>query len=258
LIDFAKERYPEQFARFEGENPGLPADMQQLAALPNAPVSAGRDPVWPSLAAALVVVGLTTLFTVKVLVPRLQHPDSTAYASTFPTPPDAGTSPSPATAVQLRQSDPPATVAPSQPYTSAEGRFSVMFPGSPTQNAQQVNLTASDSITIHQFEFDNNNLSYLVMYNDYPSKFVPDLPQPMLESVRDRSVASLKATLASDGPIDLSGVPGRAFSFTDKDGTTYVARDFLDGQRLYQVLVTVGPGASTTQAEDFLNSFRIL
>jgi hypothetical protein len=68
----------------------------------------------------------------------------------------------------------------------------------------------------------------------------------------------LKATLTNDGPVDLNGVPGRAFEFTNKDGSTYVVHDFLNGQRLYQVMVTVGPGESTTQAEDFLKSFRIL
>src|SRR5262249_37308119 len=30
LIGFAKERYPAQYARFEAENPGLPADLRQL------------------------------------------------------------------------------------------------------------------------------------------------------------------------------------------------------------------------------------
>jgi hypothetical protein len=36
LIWFAQGRFPEQFTRFEVENPGLPPDLRQLAALPQA------------------------------------------------------------------------------------------------------------------------------------------------------------------------------------------------------------------------------
>jgi hypothetical protein len=260
LIDFAKERYPEQFARFEAENPGLPADLGQLAALPSAaPGTAGRDPVWASLAAAIVFLGLITLFTVKVLVPRLQHRGAPTDASTAYTLPVSDSSQSsPTTAVQQPQSDTTTTVAQLQPYVSSAGRFSVLFPGSPTRNAEQVTLSGSDSVTLYQFHFGDNNLSYMVLYNDYPAKYVPAEPQSLLESVRDGSMESVKATLTSDQPIDLNGVPGRAFKFTDKNGSTYVTRDFLDGQRLYQVIVLVAAGSSETQAEDFLNSFRIL
>jgi hypothetical protein len=68
----------------------------------------------------------------------------------------------------------------------------------------------------------------------------------------------MKATLTTDRPVDLNGVPGRAFKFTDSVGTTYAALDFLDGQRLYQIIVTVGTGTSAIPTEDFLKSFRIL
>jgi len=260
LIGFAKERYPEQFARFEAENPGLPADLGQLAALPNAAAgSAGRDPVWASLAAAIVFLGLITLLSVKVLVPRLQRAGLSTDASAASALPVVYSSQSsPAAVVPQPQSDTTTAVAQMQPYTSTDGRFSVLFPGSPTQNAQPVALSDTESMTLHQFRFDGNNLSYMVMYNDYPAKYVAGEPQSILESVRDGSTESLKSTLTSDGPIDLNGVPGRAFQLTDKDGITYVARDFLDGQRLYQVIVTVAAGSSATQAEDFLNSFRIL
>lgn len=260
LIGFAKERYPVQFARFEAENPGLPADLEQLAALPGAAAdSAGRDPVWASLAAAIVFLGIIALFTVKVLVPRLQRVGSSTDASAASTlPVNYSSQPSSTTLVQQPQSDTTATVAQLQPYTSTDGRFSVLFPGSPTKNDQRIALSGSDSVILHQFLFDGNNLSYIVMYNDYPAKYVAGEPQSILGSVRDGSIESLKATLSSDGPIDLNGVPGRAFQSTDKDGTTYVARDFLNGQRLYQVMVTVGAGSSAAQAESFVNSFRIL
>jgi hypothetical protein len=266
LISFAKERYPEQYARFEAENPGLPADLKQLSALPNAVGSGGRDPVWGSLAAAVVVYGLIALLSWKVVVPNLRHsgalpdaladhslpPDAISETTTAPPPPPPPPPP------PLPRADTTTTEDQSNAYRSAAGRFSVQFPASPTQSAKKVPLSAGDSVTIHQFLLDANNVSYVVMYNDYPEQYVTGAPQTILGTVRDGWIKSSKATLISDDAIDLNGVPGRAVKFTDKDGMNYVARLFLDGQRLYQVIVTVGAGASTTPADDFISSFRIL
>ncbi len=268
LISFAKERYPEQYARFEGENPGLPADLKQLSALPNAVGSGGRDPVWGSLAAAVVFLGLITLLSVKVVVPRMRQAGvipGAPVASTQPVDESPQSSPTTtAPAVQQPAAETTTAVAPpnttetrSQAYTSIAGRFSVQFPGSPTQKAQQVALAGGDTMTIHQFLLDGDNMSYVVMYNDYPAEYVGGEPQAVLGRVRDGWVKTQKATLISDGAIDLGGVPGRAYKFTDKDGIVYVARDLLDGQRLYQLIVTVGAGASATDAEAFLDSFKI-
>lgn len=72
LIMFAKAYFPEQYTRFEAANPGMPADLPQLAAAPEAvaagarpdPETAGRLPhgwVWAGgTAVALGVVGLLT------------------------------------------------------------------------------------------------------------------------------------------------------------------------------------------------------
>jgi hypothetical protein len=259
LIGFARARYPEQYARFDAENPGLPADLSELGALPGVIGMPRRDPVFPSLAAAVVFLGLFTLLTVKVIVPLVKHGGSTSDAFTSLTS-AADTSSQSSTPISLTvpQSAPTAAVSALQPYRSADGRFSVQFPGSPVEKAQQADLSPTDSMTIHQLEFEDNNLAYIVMYNDYPAKYVGGEPQTMLASIRDRSVESFKATLSSDAPIDLNGVPGRAFKIIDKDGTSIAVYDFLDGQRLYQVMVTVGANASATQADDFLSSFRIL
>jgi hypothetical protein len=259
LIGFARERYPEQFARFEAENPGLPGDLAELTALPHAPAAAGRDPIWGSLIAASLLLGLLTLFSVKVLVPRLQSTGSSADASTASAlRVEDGKQSARIPAPRLPQTDTTTTTPQVQPYNSVEGRFSVLFPGAPTQDTQQVTLPDGDLMTIHQFQSAENNVAYLVLYNDYPAKYVGGDAQSLLESVRDRSIESAKATLSSDEPINLAGVPGRAVKFTGGDGITYIARYFLDGPRLYQLIVTVGAGSMAAQADDFLNSFRIL
>lgn len=71
LIDCAKQRYPGPYARFEAENPGLPADLRQLAALPQADSSRpmGKDPVWGSLLGAIAFVLVIATLVLSVVRP---------------------------------------------------------------------------------------------------------------------------------------------------------------------------------------------
>jgi hypothetical protein len=284
LIGFARERFPAQFERFEAENPGLPLDLQQLTALPQADAVrlGAKDPVWAPLAGALALLALLTFVSVKVIVPRVSGRGSSAIAALAPAAQESPAASTPAVPLQsdtatatpqpqpdtaqespaapspagASQSDAAPAAPQEQPYISTAGRFSVHFPGPPTQNAGQVSLSGGESMTLHRFSFEEGNSVYMVMYNDYPPQYAASQPQPFLESIRD-GVAG-KATLTADRPIDFNGVPGRIFKFTNEEGTTLTELVLLDGQRLYQVMVAVSAGSSATHAEDFLNSFRIL
>jgi len=120
LIGFAKKRYPEQFQRFDAANPGLPDDLERLTALPYASPGSGRDPIFLPLLWAIVVVALLTVFIVKVVVPRLKHPEPTYNFDETVVPPQSDTTPSTNTTPQ--QTSPEAsTAAPSsQPDTSSD------------------------------------------------------------------------------------------------------------------------------------------
>jgi hypothetical protein len=263
MIIFGKQRYPEQYARFEAENPGLPADLEKLAALPFAKVSKvpKKDPWWPSLVAAVVVLALLTLLTIKVIIPfakRMdQHgelPFTPADATDFSSTPTATTS----TPTTTTPTDTPVSAPSVQPFVSDDGRFSVLFPGTPTETQNSAPLSGTDTLVIHQFQYDaSSSLSYLVIYNDYPANYSFGDTQPALGRIRDASATALKATVTSDGPVDLNGVPGRAFVLTDNAGNTFYGREYLNGQRLYRLFVTVGAGGSSSSADDFLNSFHI-
>ena len=63
-------------------------------------------------------------------------------------------------------------------------------------------------------------------------------------------------TLLSDKAIGLNGVPGR--QFTAKDGTwNYTMRQFLQGKRLYQLIVVSKTAHPETQISEFMTSFKI-
>ena len=68
-----------------------------------------------------------------------------------------------------------------QPYTSTDGRFTVSFPQAEVkQSSQAVNLKSGATTTLYQFwvEIADNNVSYLVMYNDYPANYANGDPRP--------------------------------------------------------------------------------
>lgn len=291
LIGFAKLTFPVQFARFDAENPGLPTDLPQLAALPQtAPLKPAKYPVWAGLGGAVAVLAVVWFLSAKTLWPELTslYPNlSRGTTPTYAAPPgdssqigiptrqatpvlqatpvsDTATDTTPAARVtpatlEAAQPEPAANNAERGFYVSEAGRFKVLFPGNPTQGTQQVTLAGTDSTTIHQFHFEDNTSSFMVMYNDYPEKYVPSDPQAILTRVRDGATQSFKAALVSDGLRELANVPGRAFRLSGKDGSTCYVRDFLDGQRLYQVMVYSSTGSAAPQAaEDFLNSFSIM
>jgi hypothetical protein len=148
---------------------------------------------------------------------------------------------------------------PLQPFSSADGRFVVQFPGgAPKVETQSVPLKNGQTCTMNQFwvELENGSLSYMVMYNDYPPGFITDTSlaaqQTRLEQTRNGAING--KTLISDTPIALNGAPGRAFSASDKD-FHYDVRQYMVGMRLYQLIIVSTDAHPPTQRDQFFSSF---
>jgi len=150
------------------------------------------------------------------------------------------------------------TLAPMQTFTSADGRFSILFPGAVKQESQNINLKNGEVTKLYEFSADDDdgNTSYIVMYNDYAADVVNTAPQTLLMRTRDGAVAG--KTLLTDVEFSLSGVPGRAYTASDPDGWQYDVHEFLSGVRFYQLIITTGKGHTATRRDQFMNSFRIL
>jgi len=145
---------------------------------------------------------------------------------------------------------------PMQSFTSIEGRFTIQFPGTPKQDTEPISLGEGGSSTLYQFwvELEDNNISYMVMYNDYPTDYANGSPEDVLAATRDG--ATKDKTVTGDVEISLNGAPGRAFTCKDKDWN-YVVHQFLKGKRLYQLIVVSNADHPATLTEQFMNSFRI-
>ncbi len=144
-----------------------------------------------------------------------------------------------------------------QPYTSADGRFTVNFPqGEVQHDTEKVNLSGSDTSTLYEFwvEQDAGNVSYMVMYNDYPANYANEGADAVLARTRDGAVKG--KTLLSDIAINLNGVPGR--EFTAKDDTwNFTVRQFISGKRLYQLIIVSKSDHPAALTSDFMSSFKI-
>ena len=144
-----------------------------------------------------------------------------------------------------------------QPYTSTEGRFFVQFPaGEVTQENEPIPLQGGGSSTLYEFSASSadGNVAYMVMYNDYPASYANEGPDATLARTRDG--AAKGKTMLSDMAINLNGVPGREFTCKD-DTWNFTVRQFLQGKRLYQLIIVSKPDHPATLTSDFLNSFKI-
>jgi len=144
-----------------------------------------------------------------------------------------------------------------QPYSSDDGRFSVQFPSAEIKHdTENIDLKGGGSSTLYEFWVEQaaGNVSYMVMYNDYPATYANDGADVILARTRDGAVGT--KTLVSDIAINLNGVPGR--EFTAKDSTwNFTVRQFLKDKRLYQLIVVSSTDHPATQTSDFMNSFKI-
>lgn len=150
-------------------------------------------------------------------------------------------------------------------YSSAEGRFSILFPGMPKEEVQSIDLQGG------QFRIHVHNLKafaeYGVIYADYPIPVGdPDIAKQVLDNGAKGAVAEVQSELLSVTEISIDGYPGRLLRERLPDGKVLKAKMYLVGQRLYQIAVTL-PGADSTPdngksyekfADKFLDSFKLI
>lgn len=164
------------------------------------------------------------------------------------------------------------TAEPSQPdawkrFTSASGRFSVLFPGTPTKSSRPlVGQKNGMKATLYVFSAtaEKGNAGYFVKYLDYPADYVNGYPasrsvsNPQIRLQAAERGDAVGKTLLSDGAIGLDGVPGRGYTIIFPSGSSCAVHEYLAGSRLYQLFACASKGYSTARADQFMNSFRIL
>jgi hypothetical protein len=148
-----------------------------------------------------------------------------------------------------------------QKFASNDGRFTVLFPGTPKNETKDVETDAG-KVSVHMFYVEYKETAYVAMYTDFPVEAKDEGIEAALDSGRDRGLEAANAQLVSEKKITLNGYPGREIRAKGKDpaeNSVLVSRFFLAKRRLYQVIVA-GPGGQIDSGaeEKFLSSFDIV
>ena|SRR5947209_4196592 len=141
-----------------------------------------------------------------------------------------------------------------QDYTSTEGRFSVLFPGTPTRELVRA-PGRSGKVLATTFTAEAAGTTYSVAFEDFDGKQTP-------EQVIDQSRADLSAgkggKLVKEKDVTAGDHKGKEFvADVPNRGKTYM-RFFVAGNRLYKVMaVGTGKGPGERDVVKFMDSFRI-
>jgi len=149
---------------------------------------------------------------------------------------------------------------PMEEFTSQEYKFKAKFPGKPKQEER----AGPFNTKIIAFGTESRDGAYMVGVADMPIPAgEPDrVIQERLDGSVDGAVRNSGGTNQKSNPLTLAGkYPGREFSASiakPKQGQIR-GRIYLVGTRLYQVLVMgTDSYATSSQANDFLNSFQVI
>ena len=147
-------------------------------------------------------------------------------------------------------------------FTSKDGKYSVSLPGKPTESEKKVDSSTGE-LTIHMALLaPNNDLAYLVTYNDYPEAALSGTDKDgMLDNVRDLNLKSFGGKVASEKKINIGKdkFPGREILLEKPSETAvYRARIFLVNNRLYQIVIVAPKDIATNMGTDkYLESFKL-
>lgn len=143
-------------------------------------------------------------------------------------------------------------------YTSAEGRYNVLFPGQPSVKTQEATAATGEKTTQSMANASDSGVVYSVVYFDKSGMTFS------FDGARNGMRAAVKGTLLGERPIRLGAYEGREvrLSATGSDGVEYVslARYYEVEGRIY-VLQVVSPKSSwgatmDEKAAKFFDSFQ--
>jgi hypothetical protein len=150
-----------------------------------------------------------------------------------------------------------------QSFSSTEGAFSVLMPGTP-KTTKQSNTVSDTTVDLYLFSAStpDSNGVYTVIYMDYPADQVKLMSsQFLLESYRDGVVQGLKGKILSEKDVTLGQLSGKELEISsENNGSAMYNRGqiYLSKNRIYQVFVVYQDGKqSAKDIQTFLDSFKI-
>jgi hypothetical protein len=141
-----------------------------------------------------------------------------------------------------------------QTVNSAEGRYSVSFPGAP--EAKDLNSAA---FTSHTFLLQQPNVTLISSYRDYKPG-TPIDAQKQMQTERDTLVSVSKATLKSSGDAAVArgATPVPAMLFTFQQGPALCdSLVAVENLRIYQLIACHPADGDAADTDRFIKSFAL-
>jgi len=154
-----------------------------------------------------------------------------------------------------------------QRFSSREGKFSVLFPGTPRLSQQKM---TSDNGELQVNLFTVNRLQeeakYTVAYIDYPAQYIQllrsrNLVEQAIEQGKSTALQRVRGTIVSEEKKTLGDNVGIEVNYTTPDGKVVKQRVFLVDNRFYQITAETTQKRQrflTRSMQGFCDSFKLL
>jgi hypothetical protein len=165
--------------------------------------------------------------------------------------------------IQSVQAKPTLLIAQSiwKPFSSKEGGFRVLMPGTPAQE-QRTTKTEMGAFPTNTFTvIREQEAGYVVGYLDFPNNISVNSrnQNQYLTAVATGFAQGSGGRLMSERNIRVGNLPGKEIRLQFEQGVIGRARMFLDNKRLYVALVITDKENSLTKSiQGFFNSFQLL
>ena len=148
------------------------------------------------------------------------------------------------------------------PFFSREGKFSVIFPDSPTVKSKVINSPEVGQIRLKQFFYEKEQTqAWLVSYSDYPAQMIRlGSNKRLLKGIRNQILQSLGSSAVNPQELKLEdqyeGISFEAYSSRQKMDVAY--RIYLVNNRVYQLALFSSIGKFSPETINaFMDSFKL-
>ncbi|MCD8487196.1 MAG: hypothetical protein LRZ84_10815 [Desertifilum sp.] len=145
-------------------------------------------------------------------------------------------------------------------FSSPNGGFSILMPGTPQPVVQQTVNLPEGQVTSSLFGSRTEDSAYIVGYSDLPGAAIASAAdrQLLFDSFLEGFARSINGQVVGQNPIQLNRYEGREFEVQMNEGITAIGRVYLVEQRLYQMVAVIQREQNSPQRiQGFFDSFRL-
>lgn len=144
-------------------------------------------------------------------------------------------------------------------FSSAQGNFSINFPGPPSMNTNTTQSANGDIITITYLFNPSDNGGYYASYTDYPQGVVTnDNAQQVLETSIQSFMDHISATMTNKQIININGLNATYYCGNTNSKYNIEMCSLMRGSRYYQFGTISSGGAITKEASmNYIKSFTL-